>query len=78
MNSLSKDLKNRGLFALGKGDVGRIKSSMKNLKCSDNEKFQHVMECQIELGHDLALSPDNIVSTNPGFESILGVISSNE
>lgn len=78
MSSLEKDYKNGGVFVLSKGDVGQIKSSMKNLKCSDNEKFRHMLAYQMELGYDLALSPDDIVSTNPGFESVLGVISSNE
>ena len=46
---------------------------MKNLKCKDISKFHHVLAYQIELGYDLAISPDNNVSSSPGFESILGV-----
>ena len=78
IKSLQLDYKNGGVFVLTRGDVDRIKSSMKNLKCSDNEKFQHMLACLMELGYDLALSPEDIVSTNPGFESVLCVISSNE
>ena len=57
-----------------KKDVDCIKSSMKNLKCSAKVKFQHMLAYQMELGYDLALSPDDVVSSNPGFESVLGIV----
>ena len=46
---------------------------MKNLNCSAIVKFQHMLGYQMELGYDLALSPDDIVSTNPGYEAVIGV-----
>ena len=49
------------------------KKSMKNLKCSRIDKFKHMLAYQLEMGYDLALAPGDVVSMNPGFESILGV-----
>ena len=49
---------------------------MKNLKCNEMTKFHHILAYQIELRYDLAISPDNNVSMSPGFESVLGITSS--
>ena len=49
---------------------------MKNLKCSAKVKFTHMLAYQMKLGYDLALTPGDVVSENPGFESVLGVLSS--
>ena len=46
---------------------------MKTLNCRANVKFQHMLAYQMELGYDLALSPNDVVSSNPGLESVLGV-----
>ena len=46
---------------------------MKTLNCRANVKFQHMLAYQMELGYDLALSPNDVVSSNPGFESVLRV-----
>ena len=51
-----------------------IRTSMKNVKCREIAKFHHILAYQVELGYDLAISPDNNVSNSPGFESVLGVI----
>ena len=48
---------------------------MKNLNCDAIAKFHHILAYQMELGYDLAISPDNNVSCSPGFESVLGVVS---
>ena len=73
--ALDKDYREGGVFVLAKHEMNRIKSSMKHLNCSAIVKFQHMLGYQMELGYDLALSPDDIVSNNPGYESVLGVIS---
>ncbi len=70
---LDKDYKNGGVFIMTEEEVKLIKSSMKNLNCSAKVKFTHMLAYQMELGYDLALSPDDVVSGNPGFESVLGV-----
>ena len=70
---LDKDYKNGGVFIMTEEEVNLIKSSMKNLNCSSKVKFTHMLAYQMELGYDLALSPDDVVSGNPGFESVLGV-----
>ena len=46
---------------------------MKNLKCLAKEKFGHMLGYLVEMGYDLALAPGDVVSTNPGFKSVLGV-----
>ena len=50
---------------------------MKNLKCLAKEKFGHMLGYLVEMGYDLALAPGDVVSTNPGFESVLGVYECN-
>ena len=59
---------------MSKNEKANIKAGMKNLNCTDNVKFRHMLAYQVELGYDLALSPDDNVSSNPGFESVLGVL----
>lgn len=44
---------------------------------SEGKVPSHVL-CEMELGYGLALSPDDIVYSNPEFESVLGVLGSNE
>ena len=72
-DNLDKDHKNGGIFVMTKVEERLIKSSMKNLKCSAKEKFGHMLGYLVEMGYDLALAPGGVVSTNPGFESVLGV-----
>ena len=73
VNTLDKDYKHGGVFILSKREEESIRSSMKTLNCRTNVKFQHMLAYKMELGYDLALSPNDVVSSNPGFESILGV-----
>ena len=73
---VNRDCKEGGVLILNEEEKKSIKLSMKNLKCSELEKFHNILAYQIELGYDLALSPDNNVSKSPGFESVLGVTSS--
>ena len=73
--NLDKDYRNGGLLIFSKREETLIKSSMKNLNCSAKVKFIHMCAYQMELGYDLALAPGDVVSMNPGFESVLGVIS---
>ena len=72
---LDKDISEGGLMILSEAEKKYIKSSMNNLKCADITKFHHILAYQLELGYDLAISPDNNVSTSPGHESVLGVTS---
>ena len=74
IDALDKDYKNGGVFIISKEEVNMIKSSMKNLNYTNKVKFTHMLAYQMELGYDLALSPDDVVSSNPGFESVLGVL----
>ena len=78
VESLDKDYKNGGLFIITKDDVSRIKNAMTNLNCTAKVKFSHMPAYQMELGYDLALSPDDFVPSNPGFEAVLGVVSTGE
>ena len=71
---LDRDVSEGGLLLLTADDKKNIKSSMSNLKCRDITKFHHILAYQVELGYDLAISPDNNISKSPGFESVLGVI----
>ena len=57
-------------------EAGRIKLSMCNLNCSTRAKFKHMLAYQMEFGYDLALSPGDAVSMNPGFEAVLGIVNS--
>lgn len=66
------------MFILSKTEDESIRLSMKNLKCTAKVKFHHMFLCEMELGYGLALSPDDIVYSNPEFESVLGVLGSNE
>ena len=78
VESLDNDYKNGGLFIMTKDDVSRIKDTMTNLKCTAKVKFSHMLAYQMELGYNLALSPDDIVSSNPDFDTVLGVLSTGE
>ena len=55
-------------------EKNHIKAGMKILNCAPLIKFHHILAYQIELGYDLAISPDHNTSSSPGFESVLGVI----
>ena len=76
VGNIDKYFKNSGIFVRDKAEEQLIKCSMKNLKCSAKAKFSHMLAYQMELGYDLALAPEDVVSANPGFESVLGVFSS--
>ena len=54
------------LFILSKTGDESIRSSMENLKCTANVKFYHMLVYQMELGYDIALSSDDVVSSNTG------------
>ena len=73
---LDRDYTDGGIFVVSTVEKGRIKSSMRNLNCDNKAKFRHMLAYQMELGYDLALSPGDVVSMNPGFEAVLGVVSS--
>ena len=73
---LDRDYTDGGIFVVSTVEKGRIKSSMRNLNCDNKAKFRHVLAYQMELGYDLALSPGDVVSMNPGFEAVLGVVTS--
>ena len=57
-------------------EAGRIKLSMRNLNCSTKDKSNHMLAYQMEFGYGLALSPGDVVSVNPGFEAVLGIVNS--
>ena len=59
---------------LSNTEKNHIKASMENLNCVALIKFHHILAYQIELGYDLAISPDHNASSSPGFESVLDVI----
>ena len=73
---MNRYFKEGGVLILNEEEKKSIKLSMQNLKCSELEKFHNILAYQIELGYNLALSPDNNVSKSSGFESALGVTSS--
>ena len=56
----------------------KIRRSKKNLKCAQKVKFRHMLAYQMKLGYELALAPGDDASSNPGFESVLGVFSSGQ
>jgi len=71
---IDKDYKDGGVLILSKNEKRNIKTGMKNLNCTDNVKFRHMLAYQMEFGYDLSISPDDNVSSNPGFESVFGVM----
>ena len=73
VENLDKHYKNGGVLILTKDEERLIKSSMKNLKCTAKVKFNHMLAYLMEMGYDLTLAPGDVVSANPGFESVLGV-----
>ena len=73
VDSLDRDYKKGGFFIISTEEDLQIKLSMKNLKCSTKVKFNHMLAYLMELGYNLSLAPGDVVSTNPGFESILSV-----
>ena len=76
IETLDKDYKNGGIFVMSAAEAGHIKLSMRNLNCSTKDKFKHMLAYQMEFGYDLALSPVDVVSMNPGFEAVLGIVNS--
>jgi len=76
VEKLNRDFKSGGILIFDEDEECLIKSSMKNLKCSAKVKFSHMLAYQMELGYDLALAWEDIVSANLGFESVLGVLTS--
>ena len=74
---LDQDWTKGGILVLSERHQKHIDKSMNHLKCSRMVKYQHALGYIIELGYNLALAPDNDESDNPGFESLLGVFSSN-
>ena len=73
---LDRDVADGGLLLLTANEKKSVQTSMKNLNCTEITKFHHILAYQIELGYDLAISPDNNVSMSPGFEAVLGITSS--
>ena len=72
-NNLDRSNERGSVLILSEDKVHAIKNSMKNLKCTRIDKFKHMLAYQLKIGYDLALAPGDVVSMNPGFESILGV-----
>ena len=71
---VDRDISEGGVLILSEQEKKHGRASMKNLKCSELEKFHHLLSYQMELGYDLSISPENNVSKSPGYESILGII----
>ena len=63
----------RGVLVLGDDDASNNKSSMKN-QPSNIENLYAYLPDVIEFGYDLAIQPSMNVSSNPDFESFVGVI----
>ena len=76
VNVFDKDHKDGGILVLSAVEAGRVKSGMRNLKCDNKEKFRHLLVYHTELGYDLAPGPGDVVSMDPGYEAIFGVITS--
>ena len=74
VENLNKEYKSGGIFVLSGEEEKLINSSMKNLNCARKVKFRHMLAHLMGLRYDLCLTPGDTVSTNPGFESILGVV----
>ena len=62
----------------GDSDIGEaiVKYQEDLVHQSEITKFHHILAYQMELAYNLAISPDKNMSKSPGFESLLGVTSS--
>ena len=75
--SMNKDWTEGGLLILSDEDKSKIRDAPAYKKLTEMQKFQDICAYQMEFGYDLAISLENNVSRNPGFESVLGVIVGN-
>ena len=57
-----RDVDKGGLLLLTDNEKKNIRTNMKKLKCREITKLHHILAYQIELGHDLVISPDSNVS----------------
>ena len=73
MATVDQNYDKGGILILNACEERAIGLSMKNLNCSTKDKFKHMLAYLVELGYDLSLAPGDVVSINPGFESVLGV-----
>ena len=62
-----------GLFVFNDDDIKRIEKTNLKGKPTIDSKIIDMVSYLAELAYDLSISPVDNVSTNPGFESILGV-----
>ena len=69
-----KDFRDGGVLILSTEDQKRINGCLKNIN-SSIKKFHTILAYQLELGYDLAISPNVNVLQNPGFETVVGVFS---
>ena len=72
-NMLDKDVSEGGIMILSKEDKERIRGTMPDLK-SDMARFQVMFTYMCESVYGLAMSPDNNVSSNIGYEKVAGII----
>lgn len=72
---LDKCYQNGGFMIMNELDKDRIKSSMKHVP-RNLTKFHEYLSYLIELGYDLAINTRDNVSSNPGFESFVGIFGS--
>ena len=70
--NLNRDWKDGGLLILSDKEKECISESSAGK--TQIQKFHNICAYQLELSYDLAISPLNNVSQNPGFESFLGIV----
>ena len=70
---VDKDYREGGIMILNGAINEQIKNSMKHLK-SDLLKFQDMFAYLMEDVFVQLLSPDHCLNTNPGYESVLGIV----
>ena len=69
---LTKDVGKEGIILLKDDDISRV-SEVNFHNWSKDEKIMELIAYQFELCYNLAIIPLDNVSSNPEFESILGV-----
>ncbi len=70
--TVDKGHNNGGILMLNNDDIKNIQSSMKQ-QPRHLLKFHAYLAYLFELGYDVAIQPSMNVSSNPGFESFIGV-----
>ncbi|KAL7502803.1 hypothetical protein ACHAXN_000711 [Cyclotella atomus] len=69
---IDRSYENGGFMIMNERDVNNIRSSMKHVP-RDLTKFHEFLSYLMELGYDLAINTRDNVSSNPGFESFVGL-----